>query len=129
MIDALMYGITPSAKTVSLASAPPVNMSKNRRIDPCCASKKAVSAAPSIPGVGICAPRRKIRSIAKVKKMRCRSSSIRNIFCIFTSSSLFCSYRYYICIFIISFRRNKIHRHKIFFRFIKTQQNVRLHIR
>ena len=82
MIDALMYGITPSAKTVSLASAPPVNISKNRRIEPCCASKKAVSAAPSIPGVGICAPSRKIRSIANVKKMRCLSSSIRKIFCI-----------------------------------------------
>ena len=41
--------------------------------------KNADNAAPSIPGVGICAPRRKTKSIKRVNKILCLSSSVRKM--------------------------------------------------
>ncbi len=53
-----MYGMMPSAKTESLRSAPPENMSRKPNIDPADALKKALIASGSTPGVGMCAPSR-----------------------------------------------------------------------
>src|SRR6185436_2218804 len=46
MIDAEMYGMTPSAKIDRRCSAPPENMLKMSRIVPCCCWKKRAGATP-----------------------------------------------------------------------------------
>ena len=59
MIDALMYGITPSANTVICDRLRPENMSyrPNSLLDAAC-SASTLSAAVLIPGVGMCPPTR-----------------------------------------------------------------------
>ena len=58
MIDAEMYGMMPSAKTVKRESAPPENMLNRLRIPPCWFWNSACSWSGSIPGTGMCAPSR-----------------------------------------------------------------------
>ena len=58
MIDAEMYGMIPSAKTVKRDSAPPENMLNKFRMPPCCPSKSACSCCGLMPGTGMCAPMR-----------------------------------------------------------------------
>ena len=58
MIDAEMYGMTPSAKIDRRSSAPPENMLKMSRIVPCCSWKKRASATGSMPGAGMNVPMR-----------------------------------------------------------------------
>ena len=56
MIDALMYGMMPSAKIVSRDSAPPEKISKKPRSDPPRSSKNFDNSSLLMPGVGTCAP-------------------------------------------------------------------------
>ena len=58
MIDAVMYGMIPSAKTVKRLKLPPANKSTYPRIEPACCSNRRSSAALSMPGVGMCPPMR-----------------------------------------------------------------------
>ena len=58
MIDAVMYGVMPRAKTERRRRAPPENMSRNPRSPPALALKNSSSAWASSPGVGMCAPTR-----------------------------------------------------------------------
>ena len=53
MIDAVMYGMIPRAKIVSLEKFPPENMSTKPRIEPPLRSNIAFRALASTPGVGI----------------------------------------------------------------------------
>ena len=52
----VFFAQIPSATTEKRSSAPPENMSKSPKRVPCLALKKADSAAPSMPGVGIWQP-------------------------------------------------------------------------
>ena len=52
MIDALMYGMMPSAKMENCSSAPPENRLTIPNMVFFAAWKKSASALPSIPGVG-----------------------------------------------------------------------------
>ena len=56
MIDAVMYGVMPSANTDSRRSAPPENTSRNPRRPLWLARKNSSSADASRPGVGMCEP-------------------------------------------------------------------------
>src|SRR5579871_6588558 len=58
MIDAEMYGMTPSAKIDSRDSAPPENMLNRPRIVPSWSWKNFASAIGSMPGVGMKVPMR-----------------------------------------------------------------------
>jgi len=60
MIEALMYGMIPSAKIEKRSSAPPENKFTRPKTEPCaCACwKKAAMASLSIPGVGTATPTR-----------------------------------------------------------------------
>ncbi len=58
MIDALMYGMMPSAKTVKRDSAPPLNMLNRFRMPPLWPLKSCCSCTGSMPGTGMCAPMR-----------------------------------------------------------------------
>ena len=58
MIDAEMYGMTPSAKIDRRCSAPPENMLNMLRIVPCWSWKKRASATGSMPGTGMNVPMR-----------------------------------------------------------------------
>jgi hypothetical protein len=62
MIDAEMYGMMPRAKMVKRDSAPPENMLNMPRIPPCWPEKRSASTTGSIPGTGMCAPRRNTMS-------------------------------------------------------------------
>jgi len=53
MIEEEMYGMMPSAKTVSFSRAPPENMSNIPSSVPCAALKKEERAWASMPGVGM----------------------------------------------------------------------------
>ncbi len=53
MMEALMYGMIPSAKIVSLDSAPPEKTSKKPSSAPPCAVRNSLRASLLIPGVGI----------------------------------------------------------------------------
>src|ERR1044071_1112925 len=75
----------PSAKTVSRRRLPPLNISTKPRNDPRCASKMRDSAAGSMPGVGMCPPRRYTASSPSVNRMRLRRSGTRNTFASFSS--------------------------------------------
>src|SRR5688572_4010741 len=79
MMDAEIYGITPSAKIDNRSSAPPENMLKMSRIVPCCSSKKRARATGSIPGAGMNVPMRYTISAPSKKNNRCRSSAKRVI--------------------------------------------------
>ena len=56
MIDALMYGITPSAKIVTRDRLPPVNMSYRPNIVPRICRDSSASASGFTPGVGMWLP-------------------------------------------------------------------------
>ncbi len=58
MMEAEMYGMMPSAKTVSRRRLPPENRSTIPSSVPCIWLKNSASALPSMPGVGTCAPSR-----------------------------------------------------------------------
>ena len=58
MIDAVMYGITFSAKMLKRCSAPPENMLKIPSSVPCCPEKNAANFAASMPGTGMKVPMR-----------------------------------------------------------------------
>jgi hypothetical protein len=58
MIEALMYGMMPRAKTVKRDSAPPLNMLNRFRMPPLWLLKSCCSATGSMPGTGMCAPMR-----------------------------------------------------------------------
>jgi hypothetical protein len=58
MIDAVMYGMIPSAKTANWESAPPEKMFRRLRIVPSCELKYSSIWAESTPGTGIQLPRR-----------------------------------------------------------------------
>jgi hypothetical protein len=56
MIDAEMYGITPSAKIDRRSSAPPENMLNMLRMVPAWSWKNRASATGSMPGTGMNVP-------------------------------------------------------------------------
>ena len=56
MIDAVIYGMIPKAKTVRRLKFPPENRSRKPKTVPDAWLKKFSRAAASMPGVGICAP-------------------------------------------------------------------------
>ena len=58
MIDAVMYGMMPSAKIVSRRKLPPLNRSKMPRTEPAPCWKIVSSTRQLMPGVGMCAPMR-----------------------------------------------------------------------
>ena len=58
MIDALMYGMMPSAKIEKRSSAPPENRLTRPKTLLAASWKKACRALPSMPGVGIATPTR-----------------------------------------------------------------------
>src|SRR5688572_1586491 len=80
MIEALMYGITPSAKMVAFSRLPPVNMLYRPNIEllACCAMISM--AARFTPGMVMCAPTRYTPSNASVKRIRLRRSAIAKRF-------------------------------------------------
>ena len=67
----------PRANTDMCSSAPPENMSMKPNSVPLARAKKAASAAPSMPGVGMCTPIRYTASSKNEIKMRLRSSGIK----------------------------------------------------
>src|SRR3954465_3492188 len=79
MIDAEMYGITPSAKIDSREMAPPENMLTMLRIVPCCDWKNRDSATGSMPGTGMNVPMRYTINAPNKKNNRWRSSAKRVI--------------------------------------------------
>ncbi len=84
MIDAEMYGMTPSPKIVECPNAPPENTVTNWAARPAavpsltCCSKNFASCSWLTPGTGIQYPMRYTASIASVKRILVRSSAIRN---------------------------------------------------
>ena len=58
MIDALMYGMMPSAKIVTCDRLPPENMSYRPNIVPAACSASNASASVFTPGVGMWLPTR-----------------------------------------------------------------------
>src|SRR5271163_1860016 len=80
MIEAVMYGMMPSAKIVSLRKLPPLNRSKMPRTEPADWLNICVSTSALMPGVGICAPMRYTPSSASVNRTRFRKSGMRNMF-------------------------------------------------
>src|SRR5690348_1807542 len=80
MIDAVMYGMIPRAKIVSLRKFPPLKRSKMPRTEPCDCLKICSSTPALMPGVGICAPMRYTASKARVNRTRFRKSGMRNMF-------------------------------------------------
>ena len=75
MIDAVMYGYTPSAATLRFDSAPPLNRSRNPS-SACCWNAWA-SAWVSTPGTGTCATNLNTTSIASVNRIFARRSGTR----------------------------------------------------
>jgi hypothetical protein len=80
MMEALIYGIMPRAKTESLSRAPPENMSKSPNKVPRAEAKKVASASPSIPGVGTAQPIRYTSKSPKVHRTRLFNSGILKTF-------------------------------------------------
>src|ERR1017187_3652951 len=79
MIDAVMYGMMPRAKMVSLRMLPPANMSKNPKTVPDCELKNSCQRWMLMPGVGIWPPSRYTASIASVNSTRLRRSGTRKM--------------------------------------------------
>ena len=67
-----MYGYTPSAATERFSSAPPEKMLRKPRI--ALLSKTSCSTSELMPGTGTCATKRKMSSIASVKRIFWRIS-------------------------------------------------------
>ncbi len=74
MIDAVMYGVMPSAKIVRRQNVPPENRSMNPKNDPVFCQKNASNQSASTPGVGMWAPRRYIANSPRVNRTRFRRS-------------------------------------------------------
>src|SRR5262245_39518677 len=77
MMDAEMYGITPSAKIDQRRRAPPENMLNMLRIVPDCCSKKRDRATGSMPGTGTNVPSRYTINAPIKKNRRWRRSAKR----------------------------------------------------
>src|ERR1700732_1971472 len=80
MIDAVIYGMMPSAKIVKRRRLPPLNRSKMPRTEPCPCWKSDSSTLVLMPGVGMCAPMRYTASSARVNNTRFRKSGMRKRF-------------------------------------------------
>src|SRR5271163_5374248 len=80
MMDAVMYGMMPNAKIVSLRKLPPLKRSKMPKTEPCACLNICVSTSALMPGVGMCAPMRYTASRASVNSTRFRKSGMRNMF-------------------------------------------------
>src|SRR5580658_743126 len=80
MIEAVMYGMMPSAKIVSLRRLPPLKRSKIPSTEPLLCSKSCCSKAVLIPGVGMKAPSRYTPSNASVNSTRLRRSGVLKMF-------------------------------------------------
>ena len=80
MMEAEMYGMIPRAKTDNRRSAPPEKMSRKPKSEPADDLKKALIAAGSTPGVGMCDPSRYTASSRNVKMTRLRRSGTLKIF-------------------------------------------------
>src|ERR1700681_5122032 len=80
MMDAVMYGMMPSAKIVKRRRLPPLNRSKMPRTEPCPCWKSDSSTLVLMPGVGMCAPMRYTASSARVNNTRFRKSGMRKRF-------------------------------------------------
>ena len=78
MIDAVMYGNTPSANTANRDSAPPTNRSMKPRALPGWLNRFC-SWATSTPGTGMCDPMRNTASIPTVNRNFRRRSGIRKM--------------------------------------------------
>src|SRR5688500_372365 len=76
MIDAEMYGMMPRAKTERRERAPPEKRSRKPKTPPPIALKNSDRATGSMPGVGMCDPRRYTASIRNVKMIRLRRSGM-----------------------------------------------------
>src|SRR4030066_375012 len=74
MMDAEIYGMTPSARTEKRSSAPPENMLNRSTIDPWVCLNISASATGSIPGTGICVPIRNTTSAPITNSRRCLRS-------------------------------------------------------
>src|SRR5664279_873081 len=88
MIDAVMYGMIPKAKTVRRRMLPPANRSKKPKIDPEFELKNSSQRCKLIPGVGMWPPRRYTASRPSANISRLRRSGTRNMFAN-ASNSLF----------------------------------------
>src|SRR5688572_7927343 len=78
MIDAVMYGMMPSANTDNLRNAPPEKRSIKPRKEPAFCRTNSSNRRASTPGVGTCCPKRYTASIASVNRIRVRRSGMRN---------------------------------------------------
>ena len=58
MMEAVIYGMMPSAKIVKRRKLPPLNRSKMPSTEPADCLKSSSSTLVLIPGVGMCAPTR-----------------------------------------------------------------------
>src|SRR5688500_17786712 len=76
MIDAEMYGMMPRAKIERRLRAPPEKRSRKPNTPPPIALKNSDRATGSMPGVGMCDPRRYTASRANVKMIRLRRSGM-----------------------------------------------------
>src|ERR1017187_679647 len=85
MIEAVMYGIMPSPKTVNFRRLAPANKSARARAEPEFALKYCASASALMPGVGMNAPRRYTASSPSVNSTRLRRSGMRKMLAIFSN--------------------------------------------
>src|ERR1051325_7245779 len=69
----------PSAKTVSRRRFPPEKISTKPKTVPCCSSKKDCNRLASMPGVGMCPPRRNTARMPSVNRIRLRRSGMLKI--------------------------------------------------
>jgi len=79
MIDAVMYGMIPSAKIAAPVSAPPENRSRNPIAPDAECFLRAVSDRKSTYGTGTYEPTRKMKMMKIVKKILFRRSGTRNM--------------------------------------------------
>jgi hypothetical protein len=81
MMEEVMYGMMPSAKTESCSKAPPLNRFTNPRRPPVSIfARQRCTATYETPGVGITEPKRKSAIIERVKKIFRRRSGVRKAF-------------------------------------------------
>src|SRR2546425_490962 len=76
MIDAVMYGNTPNAKSANRLKAPPTNRSRKLNTLPCCLRMRS-NAWTSTPGTGRWVPKRYNTSMIAVRTARRRRSAMR----------------------------------------------------
>ena len=80
MIDAVMYGMIPSAKIVNRRKLPPLNKSISPSTDPWPCWNNCCSNSVLMPGVGMCPPRRYTASKPSVNSTRFRRSGVLKMF-------------------------------------------------